>query len=410
MPSVPPTRPAFLIAALLLAGCAAPPPPAPTAQTAAVEKTDDWRYALVVDASSSASTLFVYRWRPGDPLPRIEAASDRREGEPWTEGVSHGLSYYADRPAEAARSLQPLIDYARRKIPASEHARTTLHLWATAGLRRLDRDRQAEILSSVDAALAATPFAAAPARVIGGEEEGVYGWLTVNYLLGHLEHRGPFPTVGALDLGGASSQITFVPLDHPRESRQMIRLGGSVYHLYTHSYLDLGQDVVREKVADPACFPRGYTLTGDVTGTGDLATCRRAIRRHLAEPCGEPPCSAFGVYQPPLYGDFLAFSTYAYTADFFGLLGRLTPRELERVGTEFCAASWPERLEREAAAAADRYLPLYCFAAAYVVELLTEGFGFSPATERVQAVLRVQGVEAGWTLGALLYELAGDAD
>ena len=410
MPSVPPNRPAGLIAAVLLAGCAASPPPAPTARAAAVERTDGWRYALVIDASSSASTLFVYRWRPGDPLPRIEAASDRREAEPWTERVRPGLSDYAGRPAEAARSLEPLIDYARRKIPASEHARTPLHLWATAGLRRLDPDRRTEILRAVDAALATTPFAAAAARVIGGEEEGVYGWLTVNYLLGHLEHGGPFPTVGALDLGGASSQITFVPLDHPRESGQVIRLGGSVYHLYTHSYLGLGQDVVRNELADPACFPRGYALAGGGTGTGDLAACRDAIRRHLARPCGDPPCSAFGVYQPPVYGDFLAFSTYAYTADFFDLRGRLTPRELEEAGTEFCAASWPERLERDPAAAEDRYLPLYCFAAAYVVELLTEGFGFSPFAERVQAVLRVQGAEAGWTLGALLYELAGESD
>ena len=56
------------------------------------------------------------------------------------------------------------------------------------------------------------------------------------------------------------------------------------------------------------------------------------------------------------------------------------------------------------------YVPEYCFSAAYVVTLLTEGLGFPADTDRVTAPLRVQGTPIGWTLGALLYELAGTAD
>ena len=42
-------------------------------------------------------------------------------------------------------------------------------------------------------------------------EEGVFGWLTVNYLLHALDQ--PDNSYVALDLGGGSTQITFAPRD-----------------------------------------------------------------------------------------------------------------------------------------------------------------------------------------------------
>lgn len=46
---------------------------------------------------------------------------------------------------------------------------------------------------------------------MSGEEEGVYGWLTVNNALDTILAPAN-RTVGALDLGGASAQITFSPV------------------------------------------------------------------------------------------------------------------------------------------------------------------------------------------------------
>lgn len=53
-------------------------------------------------------------------------------------------------------------------------------------------------------------------------------------------------TVGALDLGGASTQITFVPGQQVESSDNSIdfRLYGNDYHLYTHSFLCYGKDQV----------------------------------------------------------------------------------------------------------------------------------------------------------------------
>ena len=415
---------------LLGIGCAsASPPSAPLAEsdaeTGSTGSTDStgstgWRYALVIDASSSASTLHIFEWMPAidSRLPRIEAAprtgspGAKAAGEGWEKRVKTGLDSYRGRPNEAAASLEPLIEYALDKIggdPATL-ARTSVLVRATAGMRLLEASHQAEILSSIDRYLESTPFGSTSTRVISGAEEGLYGWITVNYILGHLEHGGRFPTVGALDLGGASTQITFQPLDFPKRLAETITLGSNTYHLYTKSYLGLGQDRARETVASPACFLVGYP-TPQGPGTGDFEACRTAIHEALTVACpeDEQSCSMFGSYQPPLYGDFLALSVYAYTADFFGLRERMRPEDLEVAGREFCSRNWQRWLADEPEVADNPYLPLYCYAAVHVVTLLTDGFGFPADTDRISAPLKVQGSAIGWTLGALLYELAGSA-
>lgn len=53
------------------------------------------------------------------------------------------------------------------------------------------------------------------------------------------------PTYGALDLGGASTQITFVPKPNahlPKQYGENLLLYGDNYTVYTHSYLCYGMN------------------------------------------------------------------------------------------------------------------------------------------------------------------------
>ena len=416
------SAPLQLLALIVALGCAQTPgarvTPATSTQSASAPQASGglaptgWLDALIVDASSSASTLTAFQWRSDDRvgLPVIETLE--LPELPECEPVEPGLGGYGDRPGAAAGSLAPLIRCARAHLGGDVERieRAAFHVRATAGLRLLPEAQRQAVLAAVERALAAEPFGETSVRVISGGEEGVFGWLTVNYLLGHLHHGGTFPTVGALDLGGGSTQVTFVPVDRPREHAQTIYLSGKRYPLYTYSYLGLGQDQARERVDSPACFLPGYPFAPDRVGAGDYDACRDAIRRTLAKPCEDEPCSLFGVYQPPIYGDLLAFSVYYFTADYFGLSGGLSPLELEARAREFCATPWSELVAREPEAEASPYVPNYCFAGAYVVTLLTDGWGLAPTTDRVHAVRRIQGSRVGWTLGALLYELAGSSD
>lgn len=58
------------------------------------------------------------------------------------------------------------------------------------------------------------------------------------------------PTVGALDFGGASTQITFATQDDIEDETDLmkLRLYGYEYSVYTHSFLCYGQDEVLKRL------------------------------------------------------------------------------------------------------------------------------------------------------------------
>jgi len=119
-------------------------------------------------------------------------------------------------------------------------------------MRILDASSRAIALSEVRSAMSASPFLFQPdwARVIAGEEEGVFGWLSANYVRNSLLASGGVPalsnaTIGALDLGGASTQITFLPPQGVDIMANAFRLGVTdtlFATVYTHSFLYYGQN------------------------------------------------------------------------------------------------------------------------------------------------------------------------
>jgi apyrase len=72
-----------------------------------------------------------------------------------------------------------------------------------------------------------------------GAHEGAYAWLTLNYLLGKLDH-GPEDTVAAIDLGGGSVQEAFaLPLSAATAAPQgyvtLLKAGSTAYNVYVHA-------------------------------------------------------------------------------------------------------------------------------------------------------------------------------
>ena len=51
--------------------------------------------------------------------------------------------------------------------------------------RKGNKSRSDDILSSLGAYLTSLPFSFMGAKIISGQEEGLYGWITVNYLMGN---------------------------------------------------------------------------------------------------------------------------------------------------------------------------------------------------------------------------------
>uniref|UniRef100_A0A8U7N2G2 Ectonucleoside triphosphate diphosphohydrolase 8 n=1 Tax=Corvus moneduloides TaxID=1196302 RepID=A0A8U7N2G2_CORMO len=208
-------------------------------------------YGLVFDAGSTHTSLYIYRW-PADKengtgiVSQVEAC--------YVSGP--GISSYADNPAGAGASLKPCLDRAMKIVPAEQQRETPTYLGATAGMRllRMENSTKAEqVFAEVSKAIGEYPVDFRGARILTGSEEGSFGWITVNYLLetlvkvswreGSVSVSGCSSVLGALDLGGASTQITFqpgVPVED-RNTSVFFRLYGTNYSLYSHSYLCYGQ-------------------------------------------------------------------------------------------------------------------------------------------------------------------------
>ncbi|CAI5507480.1 unnamed protein product [Closterium sp. Naga37s-1] len=202
-------------------------------------------YSIIIDAGSTGSRVHVYSYtRLADPsaLPLVDPHAP-------TLKIRPGLSSFAADPAAAGGSLVGLMDFAKTKVPRALWSATPVRLMATAGLRRLPASGARRILQSCAEVLGASGFAFDPedgATVIAGVWEGVYAWVAANYAKGTLGGDAR-DSVGVVEMGGASAQVTFVPDEPPPdEYRHDISLAGVDYVLYSHSFLHYGQEAAEE--------------------------------------------------------------------------------------------------------------------------------------------------------------------
>ncbi|CAL1705473.1 unnamed protein product [Somion occarium] len=375
---------------------------------------DPWlasrRFGIVIDAGSSGSRLQIYSWR--DPrtvryeqaertlnsLPTVDKGV--REGEEWVTKVE------PENPEGVSSYLAPLLEHARTQIPPSLQPETPLFLLATAGMRLLAPTQQARVLKEtcdflkfhshfrIDGPSVAGPCGNS-VRIITGEEEGLFGWIAVNYLMDGFASTSDQPTTyGFLDMGGASTQIAFEPSKEKREKTDNlidIRLrllnGKEIYHkVFVTTWLGYGTNQARERyvgkvindyeaipptnaghVVNDPCLPKGLRLTESpvqpssadkhskvphtFVGTGSFEHCLQRTSPLLNKdaPCPDSPCLFNGVHVPPIdfsASHFIGVSEYWYSSDhIFGLGGAYDVVQYERAASEFCGRDWSSIVE-----------------------------------------------------------------
>lgn len=352
------------------------------------------RYVVILDGGSQGTRAHVYAMRVA-PGPR-----PRHTEELGVMRVKPGLSSFVADPPGAGESLRPLYEFARGLVPDAYLARTPIVLMATAGLRSVpDRGARDAILRSCRASLARSPFLFRDgwAEVIAGSKEGLYAWVAANYAADSLFARDPRHTLGVLELGGASMQVTFkVPEDSPAppdEFTEHIHVptvkphpsdlgwappspsrtrdakpGVTEITVYTHSALGLGQEAAFEAhersiraelaasraqlsdVSDP-CIPVGYVPprgpkpdgSRSIRPGGNFTACVDRARALLGlhDPCPHERCGMKGSYLPPsIRGEMLATENFFYTARFLGLPERATIAQMAGAGERVCGAEW----------------------------------------------------------------------
>jgi Golgi nucleoside diphosphatase len=150
-------------------------------------------YGLMFDAGSSGTRLSIFRWATRDFAEILPPPLSTP-----LELVSYSNRSVAGIDTAAGQAYLPVLLAAAQAYLANvsdpaQWAQFPVFLKATAGLRMLPQATRDTIMAAVRALLSnrvACPFLFQPswARVISGEEEGVYGWLTVNYMAGTLQN------------------------------------------------------------------------------------------------------------------------------------------------------------------------------------------------------------------------------
>lgn len=419
------------------------------------------QYVLMVDAGSTGSRIHVYKFNNCGPSPELEHEEFKmtkvREG-----GLSAGLSGYQDDPVAAAKSLDPLMQVAMDYVPDKYKGCSPIAVKATAGLRKIGADKADAILKQVRTHLEDDyPFPVVSEEKEGvvlmdGSLEGVYAWITTNYLLGNIGTAEKTETAAVFDLGGGSTQIVFEPTfksvggaspEKLPENDQKFSLdfGGRKFELYQHSHLNYGLMAAREGIHEKfiselmeankgkskdwmskpivhPCIATGMSRSINVTTSEGMqefqfdgpsepapAQCRALAQKYFdKEKCSESSCSFNGVYQPLLSKTFphspiYIFSYFYDRTNPLGMPDSFTLRDLHDLTQTVCRGreSWgvfksiPKALEDLEGR------PEHCLDLNFMMALLHTGYEM-PIEREVNIAKKIKGNELGWCLGASL--------
>jgi guanosine-diphosphatase len=413
----------------------------------------------MIDAGSTGSRIHVYRFNNCGPTPELEKETFKMTEK---KAGGSGLSSYKSDAEGAAKSLDVLMDVAMEEVPDKLKACTPVAVKATAGLRMLGEDMSLKILEAVRKRLETKyPFPVVSKEengvaIMDGSDEGVYAWITTNYLLGKIGTSDHSETAAVFDLGGGSTQIVFEPTFKGAIPEKMaegdhkykLTFGGRDFELYQHSHLGYGlmsaresihktliDDIhstspsdstwISEPVINPCIAPGmakpievklgehhalGEKITVNMTGPSSPAPaqCRKLAEKILFKEaeCALTPCSFNGVHQPSLEKTFSREDVYTFSyffdrTDPLGMPESFTLKELHRLTDQVCGGEPHWDVFEGVPGAMDelRDRPEHCLDLNFMLALLHTGYEM-PIDREVKIAKKIKGNELGWCLGA----------
>ncbi|KAI1326831.1 guanosine-diphosphatase [Xylariaceae sp. FL0255] len=426
------------------------------------------QYVLMIDAGSTGSRIHVYKFNNCGPAPELEGEVFKK-----TETSVGGLSKYKGDPQAAAKTLDPLMAAAMETVPDALKSCTPIAVKATAGLRMIGTDAADAILKEVRRHLEEDyPFpvvsdAEGGVQIMDGSDEGVYAWVTTNYLLGKIGGPDQSPTAAILDLGGGSTQIVFEPTFKGLPSGGMpekmaegdhkydLSYGGRQFELYQHSHLGYGlmaarnaihlnllheiyqqekslsfldkpilnhpcinagqSDIIKVNLGDDSPLGKGeieLNMTGPATPMP--AQCRSLAENILFKDaaCALAPCSFNGIHQPSMAKTFAREDVYVISFFYdrtkpLGMPDSFTLRELHDLTNTVCGGEKAWDVFNNIPDAIEELTGRgeYCLDLNFMISLLHTGYDM-PIDREVRIAKKIKDNELGWCLGASLPLLA----
>ncbi|XP_032371942.1 ectonucleoside triphosphate diphosphohydrolase 2 isoform X2 [Etheostoma spectabile] len=341
-----------------------------------VETPPEYMYGIVLDAGSSHTSMYIYKW-PADKQNGTGIVTQHSE----CNAQGGGISSYAGVHGGAAESLKACLEQAVKVIPKSRHHQTPLQLGATAGMRLLNIVNATEtqrLLKEVENKLRSYPFKFKEAIILSGQEEGAYGWVTVNYLLENfVKNEGVKPQVSN-------------PC-YPHQFNISIKLGKDVF------------DSPCTKSYRPAQFNPQMSVS--VVGTGDYQKCLDNVKEIFSfDNCSYSKCSFNGVFQPNVRGSFMAFSAFFFAHSYITNLTSIpltSPSRLEKAIRIICNLTISEMTKRTNQK--EKHMKNVCAVSNFIQVLLLQGYKFNETSlPSISFQKKAGGASVGWALGYML--------
>lgn len=345
---------------------------------------------MVVDAGSSGSRVHVYSFELD------ESNSPRDIKEFYSKKIIPGISSLSDDQAT-------MDDYLSRLFKGmNEYSNVPLYFNATAGMRLISPKKQDGTYDKIRKWLNENHYNVKQVKTISGAEEGLYGWLSVNYRMNRLNGDAS-STVGVMDMGGASVQIVFQAANTQHINDKdvtTVKIYNKDYQLYNQSFLGLGEnEVMHQLLNNPSCFANGFLLPSGGVAKGESRYCNNTsailmnrvhhVNRIVAEAVKDNPVKnwfAMGGISYLLESKPFDFNNHEFT-----------PLEIiQQADNKVCKENWTALQQKYPS---DDYLYAYCLNAAYYHALLVNGYGFN---EKQTISYASPKDNYDWTLGVVL--------
>ncbi|XP_040905592.1 ectonucleoside triphosphate diphosphohydrolase 6 [Toxotes jaculatrix] len=372
-----------------------------------------FRYGIMFDAGSTGTRVHIFKFQ-------IENQEAPKLAHETFRAIKPGLSAYAEDPGKCTSGIMELLEVAKSTVPPSVWDTTPVVLKATAGLRLLPGEKANHLLDRVRALFLQSPFLSRDdsVSIMDGTDEGISAWITVNFLTGGL-HSADAPTVGMLDLGGGSTQITFSPQDEktiqtsPVDDIRSFQMFNNTHTVYSHSYLGLGLMSARlavlggvdspplggsTELVSPCLAPEYsgrwehadivYTVKGQKAGEQVYEACLTKVEKVLYRKVMKASEAADM--------DFYAFSYYYDRAVDLGVIE-------EKEGGTITVSDYIDAAKRVCGGLSVRPLqsPFLCLDLVYISVLLQE-LGFPPH-KQFKLARMINQVKTSWALGATFH-------
>ena len=240
------------------------------------------------------------------------------------------------------------------------------------------------------------------AKTITGKEEGLFGWLAVNYQLGTLVDENK-ELVGVMDMGGASVQIAFPAINDREISKQdlqQVNLYGRQLNLFIHSFLGLGQTELSHQFFDQdSCFSNNYELPDASLAKGGAVRCESAIsylinsvhqvNRTVQQAMRHNPVSLWFAMGGVV--DTVKSKPFEFSGTQFSNESMLTQAD-----QNVCQQDWATLQSQYPG---NDYLYGYCLFSSYYYALMVDGYGID--SQKTINYLPPS-TSADWTIGAVL--------